>query len=80
MSPEFLNEAKHFRSQMKWCAILCWVGTAVFTYNLFFGIERIQTALREDYSWIIVPLGAIILSIIYHNMNSNIKKYEQHSK
>ena len=77
MNQEFLKEAKHFRTQMKWCSLICWAGTLVFGYEYFNG----NKALHEDLSgWIIVPIGAIILSKIYFNMNSNIKKYEQLDK
>lgn len=80
MSEEFLNEAKNFRRQMKWSAILCWVGTLIFVYGLFYGPEAIKKGLNEDYAWVMIPIGAIILSIIYYSMNNNIKKYEQLSK
>jgi hypothetical protein len=76
MNQEFLKEAKNFRMQMKWCSIICWISTAIFVYGWFNGNKNIQ----EDLSWLIVPIGAIILTGIYFNMNKNIKRYEQISK
>jgi hypothetical protein len=73
MNHEFLKEAKNFRTQVKWCSLICWAGTLVFGYEYFIGNKGV----REDLSWVIVPIGAVILSMIYFNMNNNIKKYEQ---
>lgn len=76
MNQEFLKEAKNFRTQMKWCLLICWAATLIFGYEYFGG----NKALHEDLTWLIVPIGAIILSKIYFSMNGNIKKYEDLSK
>lgn len=76
MNQEFLNEAKNFRMQMKWSSIICWIGSAIFAYGWFTGNKGV----REDFTWMIIPIGGIILSGIYFSMNKNIKKYEQLNK
>lgn len=73
MSEETLKEAKNFRMQMKWCSILCWLATLPF---IFIPIKNPNAS----YDWIIIPIGAVIFSIIYFNMNSMITKYEKLTK
>ena len=75
MSDEFIKEAKNFRMQMKWCSIICWVATLVFLYNY-----NSKPSLQEDLTWVIIPVGAVIFTIIYSSMNNNIKKYENLKK
>lgn len=67
LSEEFIKEAKNFRRQMKWCAIICWVATLPFIFS---------TIQSNDKDWLIIPIGGFIFSLIYFNMNKNIKKYE----
>jgi hypothetical protein len=67
MSEEFIKEAKSFRTQAKWCAVLCWIATAIFTYFAYQKIEE----------WGIVTFGAIIFTVIYFNINKNIRDYEK---
>ena len=33
MSEEFIKEAKNFKRQMKWCAIISWIATAFLSYK-----------------------------------------------
>jgi len=73
MTEEFIKEAKNFRRQMKWVSIMCWVATLAFITLPFKNPNA-------DYDWVIVPVGAVIFSIIYFSMDSNIKKYEELKK
>ena len=45
MSEEFIKEAKNFRTQMKWCSIMCWVATLAFIF---------MPTPKGDYDWIIL--------------------------
>ena len=72
MNEEFLKEAKHFRKQVKWSAIACWVFTVVVLIMYQTGDH-----LRKDYSWVLVPFCGVILTLAYFNMDSHIKKYEE---
>ena len=67
LSEEFIKEAKNFRMQMKWCSIMCWVATALLTYKASDKIDE----------WGIITFGGIVFTIIYFNMNKNIKEYEK---
>lgn len=67
LSEEFIKEAKNFRRQMKWCAIIAWVATALLTYKAPDKIDE----------WGIITFGGIVFTIIYFNMNKNIKEYEK---
>ena len=71
MTKETLKEAKNFRMQMMVCSIMCWIATLVFIIFI--------PAKNQDvsYDWIIIPIGGIIFSIIYFNMNRMITKYEK---
>lgn len=73
MSEEFIKEAKNFRRQMKWSAIICWIATLIF---IFAPNKNPDSGL----DWILIPIGGTILTIIYFNMDSNIKKYEKLNK
>lgn len=66
----FIEDAKNFRKQMKWCSIICWIATLAFV----FVPTKNQNA---GYDWVIIPVGGVIFTIIYFNMDSNIKKYEK---
>jgi hypothetical protein len=70
MSEEFIKEAKNFRMQMKWCAIIALVATALLTY----------TAPEKAGEWGIITFGGIVFTFIYFNMNKNIKEYENLKK
>jgi purine-cytosine permease-like protein len=72
MSPETLKEAKHFKTQAGWCALLMWVASAAMTYM---SINK-----PTDMDWVIVPVGAGIFTVIYFNMRSMINKYESLTK
>lgn len=74
MSPETLKEAKNFRTQMKWCSIICWLATFLFTYMTTYSNRP------DDGGWTIVPIGAGIFTVIYFNMRSTINKYESLTK
>lgn len=67
MSPETLKEAKNFKTQMLVCSIICWLFIG------FFAIMKPE-ALAEV---MIVPIGGIILTIIYFRMKNMIDKYEK---
>lgn len=67
LSEEFIKEAKNFRRQMKWCAIMCWVASAFLTYA---APDKID-------GWGIIMFGAIVFTICYSGMNKNIKEYEK---
>lgn len=71
MSEEFIKEAKNFRMQMKWCSIMCWIATLAFIF---------MPTHKEDYDWMIIPIGATILTFIYYSMDKNIKEYEKLKK
>ena len=75
MSEDFIKEAKNFRKQMKWCSIICWVATAIFIYNYYS-----KPSLQNDLTWVIIPVGGLILTFVYFSMDSNIKKYEKLKK
>jgi amino acid transporter len=75
MSESFIEEAKNFRRQMKWSSIISWIATLVFLFNY-----NDTPNLQEDLSWVIIPIGAVILTIIYFSMDSNIKQYEKLTK
>jgi len=75
MSEEFIKEAKNFRMQMKWCSIICWVASLVFFYNY-----NSKPSLQENFDWVIIPVGAVIFTLIFLSMDSNIKKYEKLKK
>lgn len=70
MSEEFIKEAKNFRMQMKWCAIISMVASAFLTYK---APEKIG-------EWGIIAFGGIAFIFIYFNMNKNIKEYEKLKK
>lgn len=70
MSEDFIKEAKNFKRQMKWCAIISWITTAFLTYK----------APDKVGDWGIVIFGAIVFTIIYLNMSKNISSYENQSK
>jgi hypothetical protein len=70
MSEEFIKEAKNFRMQMKWCAIIALVSTALLTY----------TVPEKAGEWGIITFGGIVFTFIYFNMNKNIKEYEKLKK
>jgi FtsH-binding integral membrane protein len=65
---EFIKEARSFRRQMKWTSIMCWAATIIFV-----SMEKPNA----DYDWVIIQIGAVIFSIIYFQMNKNIKEYEK---
>ena len=71
MSEEFIKEAKNFRMQMKWCSIMCWLATLAFIF---------MPNTKNDYEWIIIPFGGIVLTLCYFGMDKNIKKYEKLKK
>jgi hypothetical protein len=73
MTQEQLKEAKNFRRQMKWCAILCWVATLAFIF-----IPHKNP--NAGYDWVIVPCGGMVMTLIYISMNSHIKEYEKQNK
>ena len=70
MSDDFIKEAKSFRSQMKWCSIMCWIVTLVF---IFMPTKNPEAGL----DWIIIPIGGTVFSLIYFKMDSQIKEYEK---
>lgn len=70
MSEEFIKEAKNFKRQMKWCAIISWIATAFLSYKASDKID----------GWGIIIFGAIVFTIIYFNMSKNISSYENQSK
>lgn len=72
MNEEFLKEARHFRKQVKWSAIACWVFTVVVLI-----MYQTEDHLRKDYSWVLFPFCGVILALCYFNMDSHIKKYEE---
>lgn len=69
MTDTFIKESKNFRTQMKWCSIMLWLSTLIF---LWFKPEVIAEI-------IMIPIGTVILTIIYFKINSQIKEYE-HSR
>ena len=71
MSEEFIKEAKNFRRQMKWCSIMCWVATLPFIFII---------PQSNDKDWLIIPIGGFIFSLIYFNMDKQIKEYEKINK
>ena len=75
MSEEFIKEAKIFRRQMKIVSIICWIASLVFFYNY-----SSTPSLQENFDWVIIPVGAVIFTLIFLSMDSNIKKYEKLKK
>lgn len=71
MMEEFIKEYKHFAKQMFIISIICWVVSLIFI--LFIPEKK----LLDDLSWCIVPIGAVIFTLIYINCKKNIKKYEE---
>ena len=73
MSPETLKEAKNFKSQTGWCALLLWAATFIVGYM------STHKNMQDD-SWMFIPVGAGIFTAIYFNMRSMINKYESLTK
>jgi hypothetical protein len=70
MNSDFLQEAKNFRRQSKWCSILCGAATVLTV------VLAKEDRLQADLSWLIMPIGGIIFALIYFSMDQHIKKYE----
>lgn len=53
-----IKELKSFIRQMMWCMILMWIASGILGY---FASDKLR-------GWIIVPIGAIIFTIIYFSL------------
>ncbi len=71
MTPETLKEAKNFKMQMKWSAIICWIATLAIMFS-----PKAMT----DFTWLLFPVGGTILTIIFFQMKKLIDTYENLTK